>query len=67
MAACQGGRTVGDRPAGAVHPEERMAEGACPEAAPTQPEDLLQNTAPVLIAVAETICYNDIPPRAMAL
>ena len=64
MVACQGGRTVGDRPAGAGRPEGQMAEGACPEAAPMQPEDLLQNTAPILTAVAGNICYEDIPPHA---
>ena len=64
VAACQGGRTVGDRPAGADLPERRMAGGACPEAAPTQPEDHLQDTASNLILLAETLCYDDIPPHA---
>ena len=34
VAACQGGRTVGDRPAGADLPEGRMAGGACPGGGP---------------------------------
>ena len=62
--ACQDGRTAAGRPAGVDLPEGRMAEGACPEAGPMQPEDLLQDTVPNLTAVAEAVCYNDIPPHA---
>ena len=62
--ACQDGKIVGARPAAAGLPEGQTAEGACQEAAPTQPEDLLQDTAPILTLVAADICCDDVHPYA---